>query len=139
MADFNYIQTLEDIGNGLVDLESGTFKIALCTAAYTADENADHTLADSPGGAIIATATLVSNTFAGAVFDALDITFTAPPAGSTITQAVIYQEASPAGSSLLIRKISADTYSGFPFDTNDLDVLLAWPNDAYKIFSFVNA
>ncbi len=139
MADFNYVQTLEDIGNGLVDFESGTFKISLCTAAYTPDADADHTLSDIPGGAIIATATLVSNTFAGAVFDASDITFTAPPAGSTITQAVIYQDASPSGGALLICKISSDTYAGFPFDTNDLDVLLTFPNDAYKIFAFVNA
>ena len=139
MADFNYQLTLEDIGAGLVDLSSDTIKIVLCTADYTADVDADHYLSDIPDGARISTATLSGVDWTAAVFDATDVTFTAPPAGSTITQAVIYQEASPESSGRLIRKISSDTYAGFPFDTNDLDVLLAWPNDAYKSFSFVNA
>ncbi len=139
MADFNYQLTLEDIGLGLVDLVSNTLKIVLCTAAYVADETTDHYLSDIDPAARIATATLTSKSFTNAVFDATDITFTAPPSGHTITQAVIYQDASPESSARLICKISADTFNGFPFDTNDLDVLLAWPNDADKIFAFVNA
>ena len=139
MADFNYQLTLADIGLGLVDLENDAIKIVLCTAAYVADEAADHYLSDIDSGARIATATLSGKSFTAAVFDATDITFTAPPSGHTITQAVIYQDASPESSARLIRKISSDTYSGFPFDTNDLDVLLAWPNDADKVFAFVNA
>ncbi len=139
MADFNYQLTLADIGLGLVDLEGDTIKIVLCTAAYTPNEATDHYLSDVPSLARIATATLSGKSFTNAVFDATDITFTAPPSGHTITQAVIYQEASPESSGRLICKISADTYAGFPFDTNDLDVLLTFPNDAYKTFSFVNA
>lgn len=138
MSDFNYVLTLADIGKGLVDLEGDTIKIVLCTAAYTPDEDTDHYLSDIPGPARISTATLASKTFTLAVFDAADITFTAPPAGHTITQAVIYQDASPESSARLIAKVSADTYLGFPFDTNDLDVLMTLPNDAYKIFAFVN-
>lgn len=139
MADFNYQLTLADIGLKLVDLDSDTIKIVLCTAAYTANAATDHYLSDIPGGARVSTATLSSPTFAAAVFDATDVTFTAPAAGSTVTQAVIYQDASPESSARLLCKISDATYSGFPFDTNDLDVLLSFPNDAYKIFSFVNA
>ena len=140
MADFNYQKTLEDIGNKLVDLTNDTIKVALCTAGYTAVEATDHDLSDIPGGAIVATATLSGKSFTGAVFDADDATFVAPPSGSTVTQAVIYQ--STGGSpetGRLIRKISADTFAGFPFATNNADVPLIWPNDANKIFSFVNA
>jgi hypothetical protein len=140
MADFNYQKTLEDIGNKLVDLTSDIIKVALCTAAYTAVQATDHTLADIPSSAIVATATLSGKSFTGAVFDADDVTFAAPPSGHTVTQAVIYQSdgASPEGT-LLIRKISGDSYAGFPFVTSGSDIPLIWPNDANKIFSFVNA
>lgn len=139
MADFNYILTLADIGKKLVDLENDTIKIVLCTAAYTPNETTDHYLSDISAPARISTATLSGKSFTAAVFDATDVTFTAPPSGHTITQAVIYQDASPESSARLICKISSDTYAGFPFDTNDLDVLLTFPNDAHKSFAFVNA
>ncbi len=139
MSDFNYQLTLQDIGLGLVDLESATIKIVLCTAAYTPNETTDHYLSDIPSPARIATATLSGKSFTLAVFDATDITFTAPPAGHTITQAAAYVDASPESSGRLLFKISSDTYDGFPFDTNDLDVLLTFPNDADRIFAFVNA
>ncbi len=139
MADFNYQLTLQDIGTGLVDLSGDTIKIVLCTADYVADVDADHYLSDIDEAWRVSTATLSGRNWTAGVFDATDVTFVAPPSGSTVTQAVIYQEASPESSGRLIRRISSDTYAGFPFDTNDLDVLLSFPNDAYKIFSFVNA
>ncbi len=138
MADGNYILTLNDIGAGLVDLTSDTLKAVLCTAAYVANLATDHYLSDIDPAARISTVTLTGQTWSGAVLDADDPTFTAPPAGSTITQVILYQDQSPESGSRLLRRISADTMSGFPFDTNDLDVLLAWPNDAAKIFDFVN-
>lgn len=139
MSDFNYQLTLQDIGKKLVDLENDTIKVVLCTAAYTANQSTDNALDDIPGGARVATATLSGKSFTNGVFDATDVVFTAPASGSTVTQAVIYQDASPESSARLIRKISSSTYSGFPFATNNADVTLAWPNDANKIFAFVNA
>lgn len=138
MADFNYVQTLNDIADGLVNLSSDTLKAVLCTADYVADKDADHTLSDIDPAARISTVTLTGQTWTGGVLDADDVTFVAPPAGYTATQLVIYQDQSPESGGRLLRKISADSFAGFPFDTNDLDVLLAWPNDSNKIFRFVN-
>ncbi len=138
MADGNYILTLNDIGAGLVDLTSDTLKAVLCTAAYTPNLATDHHLSDIDPAARISTVTLSGQTWTGAVLDASDPTFTAPPAGHTITQMIFYQDQSPESGSRLLRRVSADTYSGFPFNTNDLDVLLTLPNDAGKIFDFVN-
>lgn len=145
MADFNYVLTLADIGKGLVDLENDTIKVALCTADYVADRDVDHYLssvlnATSPAGsAIISTVTLAGKSFTAGVFDADDVTFTAPAAGATVTQAIIYQDASPSSGARLIRKVSGTTVAGFPFTTSGGDVSLAWPNDSNKIFRFINA
>jgi hypothetical protein len=138
MADGNYVPTLNDIGAGLVDLTSDTLKAVLCTSAYVPDYATDHYLADIDPAARISTVTLTGQDWTGAVLDADDVTFTAPPSGHTITQVIVYQDQSPESGARLLRRISADTMSGFPFDTNDADVLLAWPNDAAKIFDFVN-
>jgi len=78
--------------------------------------------------------------FDRAIWDSTDITFSpGPDAGSAVTQAVLYVSdgASPE-TNRLVRKISADTYGGFPFTTNGLDIILSWPNDADKIWAFVN-
>ena len=139
MADFNYTLTLKAIGEGAVDLTGATIKIVLCTAAYTADQDLDEFLDDIPGGAQKATATLAGKSFTGAAFDATDALFTAPTPGDTITQAVIYKDTGVAGTSRLIRKISASTYAGFPCLTSGSDLSLVWPNDTNKIFKFVNA
>ena len=139
MADFNYILTLADIGIGLVDLVGDTIKLVLCTAGYTANVSTDHYLTAISAGARVASVTLTGKSFTNGIFDADDVTFVAPASGQTITQAVLYQDASPSSGARLIRKISADTVAGFPFTTTGSDVLLAWPNDANKIFRFVNA
>ncbi len=138
MSDFNYTLTLADIGLKLVDLVGDTIKIAYCSSAYTPDRDADHYLADIPGGAIKATGTLAGKSFTGAALDATDNAATSTP-GDTITQAVIYQDTGSSATSRLIRKISADTYAGFPFLTNGANINIVWPNDTNKIFKFVNA
>ena len=139
MADFNYQKTLEDIGNKLIDLTNDTIKVALCTAAYTAVQATDHNLSDIPSGAIVDTVTLSGKSFTGGVFDADDATFIGLPIGYTVTQAVIYQSLGGAPETgRLIRKISGDSYAGFPFVTGTADVPLIWPNDANKIFSFTS-
>lgn len=132
MADFCYTKGLEALLNGELDLNTQTIKAVLCTAAYVADAAADDSLDDIPGAARAATATLANCSITNGVFDADDLVFPTVAAGSTVTQIVIYKDASP---SRLIRRI--DSFTGLPFATNGLDVNLAWPNDANKIFKLV--
>jgi hypothetical protein len=139
MADYNFMLTMADVGNKLVDLSSDDAFIVLLTADYTPSETLDHYLEDIPGGAIVATSPISGLTFNG-IWDGTDINFSpGPDAGSVVTQAVIYVSdgASPE-TFRLVRKISADSYGGFPFTTNGLAIILSWPNDADKIWAFVN-
>lgn len=136
MADFNFTKTLNDIGNGLVNLSTDPIKIILLTSAYTPDQENDHLVSDIPVGARIAVSdALASQSWSGAVLDANDITVLSVVAGYTCDQAVIFAAdgASPEGGRLL-RKISNDTYTGFGFTTDNTDVTLIFPNDAGKIF-----
>ncbi len=137
MANYVYTKALEALLNGDLDLNTDTIKAVLCTADYTAVQATDNALDDIPAGARVATETLTNPTITNGVFDADDVVFPSVPAGSTVTQIVIYKDASPEGSALLIARI--DAYTGLPFTTGGTDVNLAWPNDAAKIVRLVNA
>ncbi|HZT29721.1 MAG TPA: hypothetical protein VFA33_07560 [Bryobacteraceae bacterium] len=136
MSDFNYMKNLDAIGKKLIDLVGDTIKVGLCTAAYTADVNADEFLS-AVGSAMVQAAALTTKSLTGGVFDADDATLAAVPAGSTITQFILYQDTGSPATSRLIRHF--DSYSGLPFLTNGLDVVITWPSGSNKIFAFVNA
>ncbi len=137
MANYVYTKALEALLNGDLDLNTDTIKAVLCTADYAANQGTDNALDDIPSGARVATATLANCSITNGVFDADDMVFLAVPADSAVTQIVIYKDASPEGSALLIAHI--DAYTGLPFNTSGTDVNLAWPNDAAKILRLVNA
>ncbi len=136
MANYAYTKALEALLNGDLDLNTDTIKAVLCTAAYSAVQATDNALDDVPAGARVATQTLANPTITDGVFDADDLTFPSVAAGSTVTQIVVYKDASPEGSALLILRI--DGYTGLPFATSGSDVNLAWPNDANKIGRLVS-
>lgn len=132
MADFCYTKGLQAFMNGEIDLDTDVIKALLCTSAYTAVQGTDDSLDDIPGGAQVAEVALAGVSIVDGVFDANDCVFPAVAGGSTVTQIIIYKDGSPTR---LLRKI--DSFTGLPFATNGLDVNLAWPNDANKIFKFV--
>ncbi len=136
MANYAYTKALEALLNGDLDLNTDTIKVVLCTAAYTAVQATDNALDDIPAGARVATQTLANVTIADGLWNADDSLFPAVAAGSTVTQIVIYKDASPEGSALLVLHI--DAYTGLPFITSGSDINLAWPNDANKIGRLVS-
>jgi hypothetical protein len=132
MADFCYTKGLQAFMNGEIDLDTDVIKALLCTADYTPVAGTDDSLDDIPAGARVAEVTLAGVTITDGVFDANDSVFPAVAAGDTVTQIIIYKSGSPTR---LLRRI--DSATGLPFTTNGLDINLAWPNDANKIFRFV--
>ncbi len=135
MASLNYTKALQGMISGNINL-TGTLKIVLCTAAYVANMATDEFLSSIAAGARVATQTLVGVSVTNGVFDASDVTFPTVPAGSTVTQAVIYIDASPESAARLVRRI--DDYPGLPLTTSGTDITFAWPNDARKIFAVEN-
>ncbi len=137
MADSMYIKALEGLLDGTIDLKDGTIKVVLCTADYVANMSTNDFLDDIPAGARVATGTLANCSITGGVFDADDLTLSSVPAGSVVTQMVIYQDASPESAARLVWRI--DSYTGLPVTTNGANINIAWPNDGNKIFKLANA
>jgi len=120
---------------GKIDYSSGSFRVVIYDAGYAPDLDADETLDDIPGAAQLLDEAL-THTFVDGLFDATDITFTGVPAGATPTGGAIYRDASPA--SLIWNFDDPTEYPGLGDVTDGSDVVLAWPNDANKIFRMVN-
>lgn len=134
MADFCYTKFFQHLMNGDIDLDTATVNVSLVTSAYTANSSTDEYYSDLSG--VVATAALSGKSITNGVFDASDVTFTAVASGSTVTQLVLWAAVGSPATNYLIRKI--DSFTGLPFATNDLDVNLAWPNDASRVFKLVN-
>lgn len=116
-------------GHGTVDWEADTIKVVLFDAAdYTVAINTDADLADIPGGARVATATLASTTSIASgnklVQDAADTTFTAV-SGDQSEGLAIYKDSGVAATSLLI--VLFDTFaSGMPVTPNGGNIQIQW-------------
>jgi len=132
MADAPYVKGINALAAAGINLTSDTIKVVACDSSYTANMSSDQYLSAIDSGARIATATLSSKSFTDGVFDAADPTFTAVASGDTITQLVIYKDSGSPSTSALIWRI--DSYTGLPYATDNGDIVLAWPNDANKIF-----
>lgn len=111
-----YPTALQALGAAQLDLTSGTFKVALCSSAYT--PNVAHDFLDDVTG-ILATVTLVSPTWTGAEFlSGADQTITDPGTG-TATVAVLYKDI--GGSNATRRLVGYQTGLSLVFDgVNDL-------------------
>jgi len=115
MANSTYAKFLQALGEGSIDLSSGTFKIALVdTGTYTADvsDTGDEFLSDLSG--VLETATLATPTWVNRIFDADDFVGNFPDSGGGATgeALVIYKDTGVAGTSPLI--LYLDTVTGLP-------------------------
>lgn len=116
-----------------IDMLNDTIKVALVKSSYTpattTDQYYDPAITAHVHGTPV---TLASKTTTAGVFDAADITFTAPAAAATINYLVIYSDSGVATTSRLIAVI--DTSTGLPVVTNGADVIVTWDNGASRIF-----
>jgi len=115
MANAPYPSFLQALGEGAIDLSSGTFKASLCDSAiYTPDvTDGGDDFYDDISASVLTTGTLTA-TWLLRVFDAADFvgTFPDPGGGDTGEYLVIWKDtATPATSPLLF---FFDTLSGLP-------------------------
>ena len=136
MANTLFAGFKQQLGLAAINLSTATIKATLVdTGAYTF--NAAHTvIGDVPAGARIATGTLASKTWVGAVFDASDLTFAAVPAGTGSASAaealVLWVDTGTAGTSYLIAYF--DIVTGLPVTPNGGDIQVIWDNGTNRIF-----
>jgi hypothetical protein len=115
-----YKQALLD-GDTNIDINDGTVKVALSTAAY----NSAHDFYDDVSASTVGTPQTIANTtVTNGLFDGDNVTYTAVAGGSTVTALIIYIDTGSAATSRLVAFI--DTVSGFPLSTNGGDVTVAW-------------
>ena len=114
-----YSTALQALGDAGLDLGAGTFKIALCTSAYSADtsDSGDDFFDDVSG--VLTTVTLTSVVWNIArEFSAADATVTDPGSG-TATQIVLYKDTGVASTSPLIGYDNTATNLPITFDGTD--------------------
>lgn len=115
-----YKQALLD-GDTNIDINDGTVKVALSTAAY----NSAHDFYDDVSASTVGTPQTIANTtVTNGLFDGDNVTYTAVAGGSTVTALIIYIDTGTPGTSRLVAFI--DTVTGFPLSTNGGDVTVAW-------------
>lgn len=132
MANALYANFKQQLGLGAFNLGTDTIKVVLVdTDDYTPNLTTDTSLANIPAGARVATGTLANQAWAGAVFDASDLTFTAVT-GDEAEALVIYKDTGTEATSLLIAIF--DTVTGLPVTPNGGDIQIVWDNGANKIF-----
>jgi hypothetical protein len=115
-----YKQALLD-GDTNIDINDGTVKVALSTAAY----NSAHDFYDDVSASTVGTPQTIANTtVTNGLFDGDNVTYTAVASGSTVTALIIYIDTGSAATSRLVAFI--DTVTGFPLSTNGGDVTVSW-------------
>lgn len=132
MADAMYYKAAEGFLTGQIDWLTDTIKVALIDAAdYSLAISSHQFLSDVPAPARVATVTLTGKSATSGAADASDVTFPTVT-GDACDALIVYQDTGVEGTSRLILWI--DSYDSFPITPDGLDIQLAWPNDAYKIF-----
>lgn len=117
--------------NKQVDLINDTIKVALVGAGYVANMTTDQFYTSISSAVIGTPSTLTSkSTNSSGTFSAANIVTATIASGSTITQAVIYQDTGTAGTSRLLAR--EDVTPNIP--TNGGTVTIAWDTGANKIF-----
>ena len=133
MANALYALGKEKILSATINFPSDTIKVALVKNDYAQNLTTDEFYTSISASVVGTPQTLASKTVTLGVFDAADITYTAPTAGSTCEGVVIYKDTGSAATSPLLAYI--DTITGFPLTTTGGDVTIQWDNGSYKIFS----
>jgi|TARA_B110000263_G_scaffold142028_1_gene123294 hypothetical protein len=132
MANAIYPLAKASFLKGELDMVDDTIKVVLVdTGTYT--YNAAHDFYNDLSGILGTGVELGSRTVTLGVFDAADVTFTTPSAGTTIEALVIYKDTGNVATSNLIAYI--DTGTGLAFTTNGADIDIVWDSGANKIFS----
>ena len=116
-----YKQALLD-ASADVDLNDGTVKVALSTAAY----NSAHDFYDDVSASTVGTPQTIANTtVTDGLFDGDNVTYTAVPSGSTVTALIIYIDTGTAGTSPLVAYIDTSV-TGLPVTPNGGDITVTW-------------
>ena len=110
---------LDDDSN--IDLNDGTVKVALSTAAY----NSAHDFYNDVSGSTVGTPQEITNTtVANGLFDGDNVTFTAVT-GSTVTALIIYIDTGSPGTSRLVAFLDTGV-TGLPVTPNGGDISVTW-------------
>lgn len=115
-----YKQALLD-GDSNIDINDGTVKVALSSAAY----NSAHDFYDDVSASTIGTPQTIANTtVTNGLFDGDNVTFTAVASGSTVSTLIVYIDTGSAATSRLVAFL--DSASGLPLPTNGGDITITW-------------
>ena len=135
MSNTIYDSAREGYLTGVLDWSTDDVRVVLCDSGYVYSATHDY-LSDVPGGARLAVSgSLTSKTTTGGVADAADVTFTAVPAGDTITSLVVYKHTGSDATSPLILYMD-ETSAGAVINrlTDGNDIVVRWSNSATRIF-----
>lgn len=133
MANTLYALGKQKFLSATINLPSDTIKVALVKNDYAQNLTTDEFYTSISASVVGTPQTLANKSVALGVFDADDITYTAPTAGVTCEGVVIYKDTGSGATSPLLAYI--DTITGFPLTTTGGNVTIQWDNGAYKIFS----
>lgn len=133
MANVLYVKGKERIGRAQVNLETAAITAALVKNTYTQNLTTDEFYSTISAHVLDTPVLLTGKTFAGGVFDADDVTFTAVAGGDTAEAVVLFVDTGTPSTSPLL--FYCDTITGFPLATSGGDIEVRWDNGAFKIFS----
>lgn len=130
MASFIYNSAKGKLGDGSIDWNSDTIKMALVTASYTPDQDAHDFFNDvtneiaanggyPAGGVTLTCSVTIDNSNNRAIYDATDLTITPLNGASTFRYGIIYKSTGVASTSPLIAVID---FTGANVSTGTFDV-----------------
>jgi len=131
MANFLYAKGKEGLLDGSINLESDDIRVALVSAAYTPNVNADDLMNDLTG-IVARSGALSGKTFTLGVFDANDV-LVGSVSGSVVTQLVLFKHTGSDATARLIANFNTGT--GLPFTPSGSSVPITWDNGSSKIFA----
>ena len=115
-----YKQALLD-GDANIDLNDGTVKVALSTAAY----NSAHDFYNDVSASTVGTPQTINNTtVTNGLFDGDNVTFTAVT-GSQVTSLIIYIDTGNTATSRLVAFLDTSV-TGLPVTPNGGDISITW-------------
>ena len=141
MANAVFPKAKQGFLDGSIDLDTASIKVAL-VRGYT--YNSAHDFVDDvtgAGGTLHATSGALSSiTVTDGVFDAADVTFTAPSASANNHSLLIFQSSAVGGGADVAasgQRLIAwiDTGTGLPIQPAGGDITVVWDSGVNKIFS----
>lgn len=118
--------------NPALDMDTDNIKVALVKVAETYNAAHQYVSDLTPANIVARSGNLAGKSITSGVFDATDVVFTTPAAGSSCNL-ILYKDSGADASSPLIAFL--DTGTGLPVTTNGADVTVTWDDGANKIFA----